>query len=168
MLTLVDFLPNWLLLFVSPLFHLSFSPCQSAGHPICSKSRSRSGIWALICWSCWEISCHNLYIPLNNATLYIAQEINELFLKTGKDDHLLAETIGNWINHKILSWIPFFFFFFPNLKAVSFELIVQSLFPVLLVKLTLTFYWYFKVLLLICKDVATRWSLQRARNLKII
>lgn len=97
------------------------------------------------------------------------EQVKELFLNTGRDDNLLTKIIEKQIHHSILSGVSRVFNFCQSLEDISRELIVQILFSVLLAKFTVVFCCsHFEVLLLGCKDVATRWSLQRTRNLEII
>lgn len=125
-----------------------------------SKSSSRSGMWVLMYWNCWETSWLVLYIPLNNTTFCTNEEINELFLKTGKVDHLLVKIVGKC--GKDSPW-----YFELNLEDVVWINCADS-FPLLLAVVTLAFYWsHLKVPFLRCRDAKCCHKVEPLKNKKL-
>lgn len=123
------------------------------------KSLSRSGVWVLMYWNCWETSCLVIQRDVKNNFFGTNKEIDELFLKTGKVDHLLMKVIG-----KCGKDSPCFEL---NLEGILWINCADS-FPLLLAVITIAFYWSsFKVPLLRCKDIKRCHKVEPLKNKKL-
>lgn len=139
---------SWLAAFAVSPVHLSV-PSSQCRVPHNSKYRSGSGMWAQVWWGCWKISSCSFF--LKKANFYTNEQVKEIFLQTGKTKNIEKQMFWS-----IFSRVSRFFSLLSKSGGHVTWINCADALPSCIGQ---TYYCVLLFSVLLCKDVATRWSL---------